>query len=596
LRNDAAPPDGATGLRLGVRLLPVAAALVAYLLTPATAVLGGDHGEFVTLFAGPGVAHPSGYPLYTLLLRAASWIIPASAVTGSSIATALIAALGLCFFAGALARWGVGALAAAVATALLGFSPLYWIMATHAEVFAAHAALAAAILLVAVPMSTQPTIRAGVLGLLAGLGLCNNLTLVALAPLGLTATALAIAGASQRPRAIAAAAAGLALGLLPILALPWLASGPAVVWAWGDVTTPSGLWRHLLRADFGTTQLGIYEGGEGLWLRQILTFGAAALRELRWVGPPLALLGLAGLLARHHETPRRLLAAAVLASLLLGGPVLLALFNLAPDGVAAAVVERFYLLPLVLIAFLAAFGLDAVLTHVRPLGAFEGAAVTVACCVFAAPSIAPVRTHHGDAVERFLLDTADALPADSVLIGTGDHLLFGFLALQTTGAGAGHIVYVDARMLLYPWYASRTSAALGMPLAGIDHDGRQVSMPALIGGLLAGGRRVFLSEVVSPTIPRHFALVPRGNALEVLPHGASPPSLDDVVRENVALAARMRLPSDPPDRVGPWGRLVYRTYARPWRELAAALAAAGRDADAARMLAIAEKLDPAGVP
>ena len=109
------------------------------------------------------------------------------------------------------------------------------------------------------------------LGLLAGLGLSNNHSLVLLAPLGIFGVFQGIREAARdrqadgvRHAALKEGAVGLAIaiaaalaGLLPYATLPAQFDGAFV---WGDVSTFDGLLHHFLRADYGTTSLGITEG------------------------------------------------------------------------------------------------------------------------------------------------------------------------------------------------------------------------------------------------------------------------------------------------------------------------------------------------
>ncbi|HEY0992715.1 MAG TPA: hypothetical protein VGD80_36930, partial [Kofleriaceae bacterium] len=51
-----------------------ALALIVYVAFASPHVVDGDNAEFSTLGALGGRAHPSGYPLYVLWLRAWSWL------------------------------------------------------------------------------------------------------------------------------------------------------------------------------------------------------------------------------------------------------------------------------------------------------------------------------------------------------------------------------------------------------------------------------------------------------------------------------------------------------------------------------------------
>ncbi|MBC7974354.1 MAG: DUF2723 domain-containing protein, partial [Myxococcales bacterium] len=72
-------------------------ALIAYVAVASPFIVDGDGAEFATLGAIGGRAHPSGYPLYVLWLRAWSWLpgtpAHATAVATIQLAVAAIAVL-----------------------------------------------------------------------------------------------------------------------------------------------------------------------------------------------------------------------------------------------------------------------------------------------------------------------------------------------------------------------------------------------------------------------------------------------------------------------------------------------------------------------
>jgi hypothetical protein len=280
--------SGSTDVAVTAAVLTPLAALYASTATPY--VLGEDNGEFCALFAGGGVAHPTGYPLYTLLLRAFSWLPVDTPVRGAALVTAAIglAAVGLLY--GACRAWGAGMGASALAALVYGTAPLAWDLATKAEVFALNAALVAAIALVGAPSGPVRGVgRAAWTGLLLGFGLSNHHSVVLLAPLIASSAAAAVREAPRRAAAAATFAAGLLAGLLPYATLPFAARASGAAWVWGDVTTPAGLAHHFLRRDFGTTQLAV-GGTEPARLENLAALARTLLVDLRWI-PALVGLG-----------------------------------------------------------------------------------------------------------------------------------------------------------------------------------------------------------------------------------------------------------------------------------------------------------------
>jgi len=134
-------------------LLPVAlglASFAVYLRTLASTVLPGDSGEFQ--FAAPlmGVAHPTGYPLYILLGKLWTLLVPwGDLAQRMNLFSAFwsVLAVALVYL---VARQLTGRpFAAAIAALTLAFSRTFWSQAVVAEVYALHSFFVAAILYLA---------------------------------------------------------------------------------------------------------------------------------------------------------------------------------------------------------------------------------------------------------------------------------------------------------------------------------------------------------------------------------------------------------------------------------------------------------------
>ncbi len=132
--------DGAISLALGV------AAFILYALTaaPSVATVFDDSLEFHVVLPTLGIAHPSGYPLYTLLGRLVAALLPFGDPAGrinllsAAMAGAAVAVLYL------VARKFAGSRPAAlVAAVIFALSPTWWAQATIAEVYALHGLLVA---------------------------------------------------------------------------------------------------------------------------------------------------------------------------------------------------------------------------------------------------------------------------------------------------------------------------------------------------------------------------------------------------------------------------------------------------------------------
>jgi hypothetical protein len=127
-------------------------------LAPSVAALFDDSLEFPLVSFRLGIAHPTGYPLYTLLGKLFTLAVPhnvAWAVNSlSAVAGALTVAL-VYLVIRQLARRRLPALLGAVA---LGVSPLFWSQSVVAEVYTLNAAFVAAVLLLALRWARQPLV------------------------------------------------------------------------------------------------------------------------------------------------------------------------------------------------------------------------------------------------------------------------------------------------------------------------------------------------------------------------------------------------------------------------------------------------------
>lgn len=172
--------------RSGIALLWLLLAPI-YWFTMSATVGRADTFEFQVVAPQLGIAHPTGYPLYLLLGKLWTLLIPWGSVAWRlNVSTAVYALLAVTFLylAGLrLLRQPVAALLGAVA---LGLTPTFWRQAIAAEVYALHALFVSGALLLALTLQQQPALptarRSIGLTFLIGLGLTNHLTTLFLLP------------------------------------------------------------------------------------------------------------------------------------------------------------------------------------------------------------------------------------------------------------------------------------------------------------------------------------------------------------------------------------------------------------------------------
>jgi len=198
------------------------AALLLYARTAAPSVLSGDSAEFQFVAPTLSVAHPTGYPLYTLL----GWLYvtllpvgdPAYRVTlvASSCAAGVVALVALCTLHLTRSR-----IAAGLILPVLACAPGLWHIAGIAEVYALHLMLIALLGFCLLRADNDPRMIYAA-ALVTGLGVSNHASFAFIAaPLSLAVAVASLWGGRQQPGAVLRSA-----GLLLICGLaglsPWL--------------------------------------------------------------------------------------------------------------------------------------------------------------------------------------------------------------------------------------------------------------------------------------------------------------------------------------------------------------------------------------
>lgn len=287
---------------------------------PSIVALFDDTLEFQLVLPGFGIAHPTGYPLYTLVGGAWSHLLPCGNWAWRvNLFSALAAAttIALIFV---LARRltqdedGRGDLwAGLAAAAAFGLGPVWWQQATVAEVYALHNLFVAAILVVAVgiPRTHGPAFDRRIFLLLAliGLGLAHHRTVVLLLP-GLALYLLWTVPALLRPRRVWLVWLGaLAAPLLLYLYIPLRAAQGVADLNGSYANTWGGFWDHVLARQY-TSFFTANELSRSYAAASWLQLWRA---QTGWIGIVLSGLGL-GMLADRRLRPAWVLILLVLAA------------------------------------------------------------------------------------------------------------------------------------------------------------------------------------------------------------------------------------------------------------------------------------------
>ena len=278
-----------------------------YTRTLYPSIPGGDSGELVAEGCHLGVAHPPGYPLFTMLVHGVTRYLPqgwGSCAWRTNMMCATCGALAAVFIQRSVDIWGFHTWGGVAAAGMFAFSPLIWTYAVGSEVFALNNLVAAALMLQALRYARDGAWFDVLLGAwLCGLGLTNQHTIVLL-EVPLICWVLWAERRRLSVRRILALAGAFVLGLLPYAYLPLAAAFNGQPGSWGDPSTLGGFFHHFRRADYGTFRLfSTDKETEGLTTRLLMYGEDLLVNESLGLGVLLALLGLVGSL--RFTIPRR---------------------------------------------------------------------------------------------------------------------------------------------------------------------------------------------------------------------------------------------------------------------------------------------------
>ncbi|XP_040268705.1 transmembrane protein 260 isoform X2 [Bufo bufo] len=242
-----------------------------YIKTLHPSLPGGDSGELITAAYELGVAHPPGYPLFTLLAKLVMVLLPIG-----SIAYRVNL---LCSFCGAVAasllfrttvRLSGSYTAGILAAGLYSFSRLTWQWSIAAEVFSLNNLFVVMLMGLTVEFHKAKTVsersKISLYGAFCcGLSLCNQHTVV----LYIVCIVIWVLGHQFLHKELSFSylvKLGLcfATGLLPYSYLIVSSYFNQARWTWGDQTTVQGLLTHLLREEYGTFSLAKSEAGSSM--------------------------------------------------------------------------------------------------------------------------------------------------------------------------------------------------------------------------------------------------------------------------------------------------------------------------------------------
>lgn len=296
----AVPPTSpeARSRRDGIAAVVVAgAALALYVrtLTPGLAHSGVDGHELTWVATTLGLAHPTGYPLFTWLGFLATKLLPVGepAYRTNLLSAALGAGgVGLLYLVGR--RLALSPLAAGVAALGFATAGTFWSQAVVTEVYAPNLFMVALGLLVLLGRRPGDDRRLALFALLFGLALGTHLSNLGFAPAYAGFVLLTDPHVLKRPRAVLAAGGAFLLGAAQFLWLPYRA-GALDLFPNAPPDTPARLVGYTVGAFSGLR----FAFPLAAVPDRLAAYVALLVDDLTPLGPVLALVGAAALLRRN---------------------------------------------------------------------------------------------------------------------------------------------------------------------------------------------------------------------------------------------------------------------------------------------------------
>lgn len=393
-------------------LLTLAIFLV-YLAGTCRTIYVGDSGELVAAAATLGIPHPSGYPLYVLLGKLWTLLVPFGSIAWRmSLLSAVIAASTCGFFFTLVRRLGISPPAATVSTLLVAFGPSFWSQANIQRVYSLNAFFVVAVSWAALEWTRSR--RVGWMTLaafLAGLGASNH-TFMGVFGVAVGIFAIITEPALlRRPLHLLACVGSGLLGLLPYAYLP-LRSRMDPRLDWGNPETFSAFVAVVTRRDFW----------DRAWMESPADFLVILGDYLHSLGVELfwggAVLALAGALWGRRRWPVLL-------------PLLGMAANLWVVGMHGSrsdifIWHRYYIPSYILAALLAAYGLELAFAR-WGRRALATAVLPLALLLIGYPRYDRSDYRIADEFSRQLLAS---LPPGSHLAASDDNILFVLIYLH----------------------------------------------------------------------------------------------------------------------------------------------------------------------
>ncbi|XP_035964882.2 protein O-mannosyl-transferase TMEM260 isoform X2 [Halichoerus grypus] len=455
-------PRRSGGLRGGVAVFAGVAAVFTLTLPPS--VPGGDSGELITAAHELGVAHPPGYPLFTLVAKLAIMLFPFGSVAYRvNLLCGLFGAVAASLLFFTVFRLSGSHAGGILAAGVFSFSRLTWQWSIAAEVFSLNNLFVGLLMALTVHFEEAATAKerskiAKIGAFCCGLSLCNQHTIVLYVLCIIPWILFRLLKEKELSLgSLLKLSLYFSAGLLPYVYLPISSYLNQARWTWGDQTTLLGFLTHLLREEYGTFSLAKYETGSSM--SKILLSQVTSMRT---------------------QLSLNIQALAVWANICLARK----------DRQNPSLVERFWMQSNAVVAVLAGLGLATLASEsnrVLNTGGLQclewlSATLFIIYQIYSNFSICDQRTNY--VIDKFAKNLLASMPRDAIILLRGDLPGNSLRYMHYCEGLRPDISLVDQEMMTYEWYLPK----MAKHLPGVNFPGDRWNP---VEGILPGGMVTF---------------------------------------------------------------------------------------------------------
>lgn len=430
--------------------------------------IAGDSPELIATSYSLGIAHPPGYPLYTLLGYVFTHIPVGSVAFRLNFTSTLFHSLALLFLFLSLIKMTRNRAASAIATAALGLSYIFWFYSLLAEVFSFNDLFVTLLIFVALLVRERwiederkkSLNYLMLLVFLCALSLTNHFTILFVFPALVLIAIYPILHALTRPRYIIYAFLVFAAGLLPYIYLPVRAAQQPFV-NFGDPSTPGSFIDMITRSHYGSTRLWY---GPSATHRLDMAFDF-----LKTLGKEIYLPGMVlGAVGIFHAARKRFGDfLPLLTAFILGGILFPVVANVRLRGIFdVSTIERFYLLPTIIFVYFLGMGIACVISWLKDLLArlkirddLRRGALWVLVLVIALPFLLPSWTTSADVNleydvfgEAYIDNLLASVEEGSLIFVQGDVPIELMEYYETVVEDRKYVINIVYPFLINEWY------------------------------------------------------------------------------------------------------------------------------------------------